>query len=35
VLPFKVGFAVPELIEGLVIAVWTVFMSTKLLRQPR
>lgn len=33
--PFKVGFAVPELVEGLVIAVWTVFMSAKLLRQPR
>jgi hypothetical membrane protein len=35
VLPFKVGFAVPELVEGLVIAVWTVFMSAKLLRRPQ
>jgi hypothetical membrane protein len=35
VLPFKVGFAVPELVEGLIVAVWTVFMSTRLLRQQR
>jgi hypothetical membrane protein len=28
---FNVGFAVPELIEALIILVWTVFMSTKLL----
>jgi len=31
VLPFKVGFAVPELIEALVISAWTVFMSAKLI----
>lgn len=29
--PFNVGFAVPELIEALIILVWTVFISTKLL----
>ena len=32
VVPFDVGFAVPELIEALIILVWTVFISTKLLR---
>jgi hypothetical membrane protein len=32
VAPFNVGFAVPELIEALIILVWTVFISTKLLR---
>ena len=31
-LPFKVGFAVPELIEGLTISAWVVFMSAKLLK---
>lgn len=31
VTPFNFGFAVPELIEALIILVWTVFMSTKLL----
>lgn len=31
IMPFKVGFAVPELIEALIILVWVVFMSTKLL----
>ncbi len=31
VTPFNVGFAVPELIEALIILVWAVFMSTKLL----
>jgi hypothetical membrane protein len=35
VLPVRVGFAVPELAEGLIVAVWTVFMSTRLLRQQR
>ena len=35
VLPVTVGFAVPELVEGLIVAVWTVFMSTRLLRQQR
>jgi hypothetical membrane protein len=32
VAPLNVGFAVPELIEALIILVWTVFISTKLLR---
>jgi len=32
-LRFNVGFAVPELIEGLVISVWTIYMAAKLLRQ--
>jgi hypothetical membrane protein len=31
-LPFKVGFAVPELAEGLIISAWTIYMSTKLLK---
>lgn len=31
VTPFNFGFAVPELIEALIILVWAVFMSTKLL----
>jgi hypothetical membrane protein len=31
VFSFKVGFAVPELIEALVISAWTVFMSAKLI----
>ena len=31
-LPFKVGFAVPEITQGLIIAVWTIFMGIKLLR---
>jgi hypothetical membrane protein len=30
VLPFKVGFAVPELVEALIISAWTVYMSAKL-----
>jgi len=32
VLPFQVGFAVPELTESVVILIWTIYMSTKLLR---
>ena len=32
-LQFNVGFAVSELIEGLVISVWTIYMSVRLLRQ--
>lgn len=32
-LPFKVGFAVPEMIHGIIIAVWTIFMGIKLLRR--
>jgi len=31
-LPFNVGFAVPEIIEGLIVASWIIFMGTKLLR---
>lgn len=31
-LPFKVGFAVPEMAEALVIAFWVVFMSVWLLK---
>lgn len=34
VIPFKVGFAVPEMIEALIIAAWIVFMGVKLLRAP-
>ena len=30
--PFKVGFAVPEMIEGLIMAVWIIFMGIKLLK---
>ncbi len=30
-LPFKVGFAVPEMVEALIVAVWIIFMGTKLL----
>jgi len=30
-LPFNVGFAVPEIIEGLIVAAWIIFMGTKLL----
>jgi len=32
VMPFKVGFAVPEMIEALILAAWMVFMGVKLLR---
>ena len=32
-LSFKFGFAVPELAEGLIISAWTIFMSTKFLKQ--
>jgi hypothetical membrane protein len=32
VMPFKVGFAVPEIIEALILAAWMVFMAVKLLR---
>ncbi len=31
-LPFKVGFAVPEITHGLIIAIWMIFMGAKLLR---
>jgi len=33
-LPFKVGFAVPEMIEAFIVATWIIFMGTKLLRAP-
>ncbi len=33
VLSFEIGFAVPELVEGLIISAWTIYMSTRLLRQ--
>jgi len=33
-LPFKVGFAVPEMIEALIVTTWIIFMGTKLLRAP-
>ncbi len=32
-LPLKVGFAVPEITHGLIMAVWMIFMGTKLLRR--
>ena len=31
-LPLKVGFAVPELIEALIVSVWIIFMGTQLLK---
>jgi hypothetical membrane protein len=31
-LSFKIGFAVPEETEALIIAVWTLFMAAKLMR---
>ena len=34
-LPLRIGFAVPELIEGLIISAWTIFMSVRLLRHHR
>jgi hypothetical membrane protein len=33
VLSLNVGFAVPELVEGLIISTWTIYMSIRLLRQ--
>jgi hypothetical membrane protein len=32
VLSARVGFAVPELVEALIISAWTIFMSIKLLK---
>jgi hypothetical membrane protein len=32
VMPFKVGFAVPEIIEALILAAWMNFIGVKLLR---
>ena len=31
-LSVKVGFAVPELLEGLIISAWTIYMSARLLK---
>jgi hypothetical membrane protein len=31
--PFSVGFAVPELIEGVILAVWTIWMSIHLFQK--
>ena len=31
-LPFKLGFAAPELIEALAISAWTIYMATRLYR---
>jgi len=33
VLQFKVGFAVPEMIEALIISFWILFMAAKLVKQ--
>jgi hypothetical membrane protein len=32
VLPFRVGFAVPEMAESIIIASWMIFMGVKLLK---
>ena len=32
-LSLNVGFAVPELIEGLIISVWTIYISTRILKR--
>jgi len=32
-LPFEVGFAVPELAEGLIISAWTIYMSARLFER--
>jgi hypothetical membrane protein len=32
ILPFKVGFAVPEMIEGSIVAVWIIIMGINLLK---
>jgi hypothetical membrane protein len=29
-LPFEVGFAVPEIIHGLILGIWPIYMSIKL-----
>ncbi len=34
ILPFNVGFAVPEIIEGLIVAAWIITMGIKLLKYP-
>lgn len=33
VLQFKVGFAVPEMIEALIISFWVLFMAAKLVKR--
>jgi hypothetical membrane protein len=33
VLSLNVGFAVPELVEGLIISAWTIYMSARLLKR--
>ncbi len=33
-LKLTVGFAVPELLEALIVSTWIVFMATKLLKNP-
>jgi len=32
VMPFKVGFAVPEMTEALIVATWVIFMGVNLLK---
>jgi len=32
IIPFNVGFAVPEMIEGIIVAAWIIFMGIKLLK---
>jgi hypothetical membrane protein len=32
ILPFNVGFAVPEIVEGMIVAVWIIFVGMKLLQ---
>jgi hypothetical membrane protein len=32
ILKINVGFAVPELIEGLIVSAWIIIMGTKLLK---
>jgi hypothetical membrane protein len=34
VIPIKVGFAIPEIIEALILATWIAFMGIKLSRGP-
>ena len=33
-LSIKVGFAIPELVEILIISAWTIFVSAKLIEKP-
>ncbi len=34
IIPFSVGFAVPEIIWSLIVATWIIFVGIKLLRYP-